>query len=153
MDEADPTRIHRLEQLPSWLLSRAALRSHRLLSEAFAAEGVRGYDYRVLATLAQHGSLSQTELGRIAEIDRSDVVASVDDLAAAQLVRRSVDARDRRRNSISLTARGPRVLARLDRVVAGVQDELLRSLSARQRAQLVTLLARVADDAAAAPAR
>jgi MarR family transcriptional regulator, lower aerobic nicotinate degradation pathway regulator len=150
MDETAPPRI---ERLPSWLVSRAALRSHRLLSGAFAAEGVRGYDYRVLAALAEHGSLSQTELGRIAELDRSDVVASVDDLSAAQLVLRSVDDRDRRRNSISLTARGRRTLGRLDRVVAGVQDELLRSLSARQRAELVALLARVADPDEAAPAR
>jgi MarR family transcriptional regulator, lower aerobic nicotinate degradation pathway regulator len=150
MDEAAPAR---LERLPTWLLSRAALRSHRLLSDVFVAEGVRGYDYRVMAALAQHGSLSQTELGRVAELDRSDVVASVNDLSAAQLVLRSIDPQDRRRNSISLTARGRRELGRLDRVVAGVQDELLRSLSARQRTQLVALLARVADPDGAGSAR
>jgi MarR family transcriptional regulator, lower aerobic nicotinate degradation pathway regulator len=150
MDEATPDRF---ERLPSWLLSRAALRSHRLLSDALATEGVRGYDYRVLVALAQHGSLSQTELGRIAELDRSDVVASVNDLSGGQLVKRSVDTRDRRRNSVSLTARGRRKLTRLDRVVAGVQDELLRSLSARQRAQLVALLARVGEPDATAPRR
>src|SRR3954447_20496067 len=95
--DAMPARI---QQMPSWLISRAYAHSSRLLAEGFAAAGVRGYHYRLLAALEEFGPASQADLGRRTLIDRSDVVAAVNELAERGLVERAPDPDDRRRNVI-----------------------------------------------------
>jgi MarR family transcriptional regulator, lower aerobic nicotinate degradation pathway regulator len=137
--------LTRLDAVPTWLLSRASARAHRLLSDAFAAAGTRGYHYRLLAALDELGPSSQAALGRSAELDRSDVVTTLDELEADALVERSPDPDDGRRKIVTMTAAGKRRLLKLDDVVAGVQEELLTPLStAEERAELIRLLAAVA---------
>jgi DNA-binding MarR family transcriptional regulator len=133
----------RLQRAPTWLLSQASGHARGLLAEALGAHGARGYHYRVLAALEEHGPLSQADLGRRTAIDRSDMVAAVNELQARRFVRRAPDPRDGRRNVISLTAAGRRRLAVLDDAVAGVQERLLAPLDAAERRQLVDLLSRL----------
>ena len=71
--------LRRVAGRPTWLLSRANARAQGLLTDAFADEGVRGYHFRLLAALEQYGPASQAELGRHTGIDRSDVVATLND--------------------------------------------------------------------------
>lgn len=142
--EPDPPAL-RLDSLPTWLLSRSSGRAHRLLADAFAAADARGYHYRVLAALEDLGPASQATLGRRAELDRSDVVATLDELESDALVERSPDPDDGRRKIVTITAAGKRRLAKLDDVVAGVQVKLLAPLSADERAELIRLLGRVAE--------
>ncbi|MBW8482723.1 MarR family winged helix-turn-helix transcriptional regulator [Actinomadura parmotrematis] len=132
--------LTRLRELPTWLVSQVAGQGHRLLSERLAAAGTRGYDTRLLAALLEHGPASQAELGRRTGIDRSDVVASLNDLAAAGLVERSPDPGDRRRNIVTVTEDGRRAFAGFARIIDGVQDDLLSPLSAAERAELIRLL-------------
>lgn len=134
----------RVAVLPTWLLSQANVRAHRLLTEALSAQGTRGYHYRLLAALAEIGSASQTLLGERTAIDRSDVVAALNELEAAALVNRTPDARDRRRNVVSLTRQGEARLAELDLVIAAVQEEVLSPLTGPQRRHLVEALAKLA---------
>lgn len=135
----------RLSSLPSWLLTQLATHAHRLASVGFAGAGARGYHYRLLAALREFGPASQAELGRRCNIDRSDVVSAVNELAAAGFVARSPDPVDRRRNVVEITPAGTRQADRLDVAVDGVQDELLAPLSAAERRQLTALLRRLLD--------
>jgi MarR family transcriptional regulator, lower aerobic nicotinate degradation pathway regulator len=134
---------YRLDSLPTWLLSRSSGRAHRLLGDAFAAAGARGYHYRVLAALEDLGQASQADLGRRAELDRSDVVATINELEGSGLASRSADPEDGRRKVVSITATGRHRLRKLDEVVAKVQEELLAPLSAAERTELVRLLSSV----------
>lgn len=140
MMKADARTPTRLRHAPSWLLNLASMHSHRLVSERFAAAGARGYHFRLLAALDEYGPSSQADLGRHTGIDRSDVVAMLNELSDQGLVRRSPDPADRRRNVITLTPEGTRRLHRLDRVLARIQDDLLAPLSPAERAELVRLL-------------
>ena len=72
--------LRRVAARPTWLLSRANARAQGLLADAFGAEGVRGYHFRLLAALEQYGPASQADLGRHTGIDRSDVVATLNEL-------------------------------------------------------------------------
>lgn len=135
--------LTRVAGRPTWLLSRANARSQRLLAEAFAAEGVRGYHFRLLAALDQYGAASQADLGRHTGIDRSDVVATLNDLVGAGLAERAPDPTDRRRNVVTLTAQGATTLDRLDAVLDEVQDAVLAPLTANERKTLVRLLAKL----------
>ena len=140
--DAMPARVL---EMPTWLISRAYAHSHRLLAEGFATQGVRGYHYRLLAALQEFGPASQAALGRRTSIDRSDVVAALNELADRGLVQRSADPDDRRRNVITITPAGRRQLRKLDQVLAGVQEKLLAPLSAADRARLIRLLNRLLE--------
>jgi MarR family transcriptional regulator, lower aerobic nicotinate degradation pathway regulator len=135
----------RVRTQPSWLLNQAALPANRLVAEALAGAGARRYHYALLAALAEAGPASQADLSRRTTIDRSDMVATVTELAERGLVERAPDPRDRRRNVVTLTAAGRRHLRRLDTLVARAQDGLLAPLSPAERRQLVDLLTRVVD--------
>jgi DNA-binding MarR family transcriptional regulator len=140
--DAMPSRV---AELPTWLISRAYARSHRLLGEGFATAGVRGHHYRLLAALEEFGPASQAALGRRTSIDRSDVVAALNDLAGRGLIERSPDPDDRRRNVITITPAGSEQLRELDAILAGVQEELLAPLSAAERTKFIRLLTRLLE--------
>lgn len=132
--------LRRVADQPTWLLSRANTRAQGVLADAFAKAGVRGYHFRVLAALEQHGPSSQADLGRVTGIDRSDVVATLDDLADWGLARRAPDDADRRRNVVSITEAGRARLVELDSMLSGVQETVLEPLTPRERATLLRLL-------------
>ncbi|MEU7799737.1 MarR family transcriptional regulator [Micromonospora arborensis] len=134
-----------LRTTPSWLLNQAATHAGRLIGEGFAAHDLRGYHYRLLASLAEDGPASQADLGRRCGIDRSDVVAAINDLAGRGLVVRAPDPADRRRNVISSTAAGAEVARQMGETVDRVQDDLLAPLSITERAQLTRLLTRLLE--------
>ncbi|MFC0624181.1 MarR family winged helix-turn-helix transcriptional regulator [Kribbella deserti] len=142
MDERAPGR---LLATPSWLVGQTAVQSRRIIGAAFAAAEASGYHYRLLLSLAEFGPASQATLGRRTGIDRSDVVAALNELSTAGYVDREIDPDDRRRNIITLTAAGRRQLERLDRFVEAAQEELFAPLSAAERGQLTRLLARVVE--------
>ena len=137
--------LSRLDNKPTWLISQLHLRAHRLLADGFAQVGSRGYHYRLLAALEQLGPTSQVELGRVAGVDRSDVVAAVNELASDGYVQRGTDAADRRRNVITMTRRGVRRLAELEPVVADVQASLLAPLNRTERRHFLALMRKLAD--------
>ena len=131
--------------LPSWLLSQTAGHAQRLVGDGFAAVGARGYHYRLLATLAEHGPASQAALGRRSGIHLSDMVAAINELAERGQVQRAPDPSDRRRNIVSLTAEGRRQLRLLEKELAARQEELLAPLAPGEREQLIGLLSRLLD--------
>ena len=135
--------LRRVAARPTWLLSRANARSQGLLADAFGAEGVHGYHFGLLAALDQYGPASQAALGRCSGIDRSDVVATLNDLVERGLARRQPDLSDRRRNIITMTKRGADTLERLDAVLDDVQTAVLAPLTVGERATFVRLLTKL----------
>lgn len=131
----------RIRELPSWLVNQVALEANRLLAEA----GVSKQRVAVLSALAERGPSSQAELGRTVWMDRSDMHAVLRQLEEEGLVDRAQDARDRRRNVVSLTPAGERALADLRTRVGAVQDALLKPLSAAERRELLRLLRRLLE--------
>jgi DNA-binding MarR family transcriptional regulator len=146
-----PARPARVRAKPSWLLNQAAIPASRLVAGALARADARRHHYVLLAALDEVGSASQAELSRRTMIDRSDMVATVNELAEQELVERAADPTDRRRNVVTLTTAGRRKLRRLDTLLTKVQDDLLAPLSPAERDEFVRLLTRVVDHHAARP--
>jgi DNA-binding MarR family transcriptional regulator len=134
-----------LRRLPSWLVSQAALLAQRTVSDRLGAVGGHRREFSLLTALDESGPDSQAALSRRCGIDRSDMVALVNDLARGGLVERRPDEIDRRRNVVSLTAAGRERLQALREVIAAAQDELLAPLSASERERLVALLTTVLE--------
>jgi MarR family transcriptional regulator, lower aerobic nicotinate degradation pathway regulator len=135
----------RLRAQPSWLVNQVAIPANRLVGEALAEAGIRRHHYSLLAALDEFGPASQADLSRRTAIDRSDMVAAVNELATKGLVERTPDPADRRRNVVTLTATGRRRLRKLDDVLSAAQDQLLAPLSSKERTHLVALLTQLVD--------
>ncbi|MEU3598896.1 MarR family transcriptional regulator [Streptomyces sp. NPDC006798] len=143
--KGDPAPLTRLRTMPGWLIGQAGAYHHRLLAEGFAAVDARGYHYRLLAALTEHGPASQAELARRTGIDRSDVVAALNELEPQSLIARTPDPADRRRNVVTLTPEGAARLAALGAVLTGIQDDLCAPLTFEEREELVRLLRLVVE--------
>jgi DNA-binding MarR family transcriptional regulator len=128
------------------LLSRANARAQAIRVDAFAVAGSSGYLSRLLASLADEGAASQVELSRRTGIDPSDVVAAVNELASRRFGTRERDPHDARRNVVALTRAGRAELARLDGVVAEIQERFLAPLNEAERRQLVRILTKLGGE-------
>ena len=133
-----------IRSLPSWLLGRAAARGRALVAEALAAEGMKMWHHVVLSAVRDLAPVAQADLGRGVRLDPKDLVGILNDLQSAGLVLREPDPADRRKNAVSLTDEGERLLKRCEKVAREANDELLAPLSAAERAQFMSLLIRIA---------
>jgi MarR family transcriptional regulator, lower aerobic nicotinate degradation pathway regulator len=133
----------RLTLKPSWLITQLATHARRLVSDGHAEVGASAYHYRILAALQEFGGSSQADLARRGNVDRSDVVAAINELAERGFVERTPDPDDRRRNLVRLTRAGAQQLRRMDRALDKVQDDLLEPLSIEERQALTRLLTRL----------
>lgn len=140
--EESPTR---LRGKPSWLISKASARAHRLIGEAMTRVGGRAYHFAILAALEEFGPDSQVRIGQRCGIDQSDMHAMLKELTEQGHVARASDPNDRRRNLITMTPAGRRRLEELDTELSRVQDDLLNALSAAERDHLTLLLTRILE--------
>ncbi|MGW5464678.1 MarR family winged helix-turn-helix transcriptional regulator [Streptomyces sp. NPDC003996] len=129
--------------LPSWLLGRAAARGRSLVADALAAEGQKMWHHVVLSAVRDLQPVAQADLGRSVGLDPKDLVGVLNDLQSAGHVVRAPDPRDRRKNAVSLTDDGARVLVRCEKAAREANDELLAPLSAAERDQFTGLLIRI----------
>ncbi|MEV4432502.1 MarR family winged helix-turn-helix transcriptional regulator [Streptomyces sp. NPDC049555] len=142
--EAGPAALARLRTLPSWLLNRASARGRRLVTDALAEDGMRMQHHAVLSAVADLGPVAQAELGRTTGFDPKDMVGILNDLQAQELITRSPDPADRRKNAITLTSAGRDRLARLAELGEQANEALLAGLTPAERELFLALLARVA---------
>ncbi|MFH8223234.1 MarR family winged helix-turn-helix transcriptional regulator [Streptomyces sp. NPDC018057] len=132
-----------IRSLPSWLLGRAAARGRALVAEALAAEGLKMWHHVVLSAVRDLAPVAQADLGRGVGLDPKDLVGVLNDLQAAGLVLREPDPADRRKNAVSLTAEGTRLLSRCEQAARAANDTLLAPLPPADRERFLELLVRV----------
>ncbi len=136
--------------LASRLLSQTAILVGRVVNEALAVEGTHRYQLAVLATLDAFGAISQAELCRRTNIDRSDMNAVVNELEAEGTVKRLSDPDDRRQNIVEMTKTGKARFKRLKASLAEAEDRALTPLAPADRRELLRLL-RILQDYHAVP--
>ncbi len=128
-----------------FLIARAHIRAHALFQDALAPLALTPKSFGSLALIAEQGPFSQAALGELLRIDRTTVVAVVDELERAGYVKRGRDATDRRVHSLLVTPAGRHVLGEAEQIADRMHAELLADLDADERDQLHALLARVAQ--------
>ncbi|MGW4869212.1 MarR family winged helix-turn-helix transcriptional regulator [Streptomyces chartreusis] len=132
-----------IRSLPSWLLGRAAARGRALVAEALAAEGMKMWHHVVLSAVRDLAPVAQADLGRSVRLDPKDLVGILNDLQSAGLVVREPDPKDRRKNAVSLTDEGARLLERCEKAAREANDMLLAPLSSAERDRFTDLLIRI----------
>jgi MarR family transcriptional regulator, transcriptional regulator for hemolysin len=111
----------------NWLLTQAHYALASELATAFEPLGISPRGHSVLAA-ATTGSHTQKHLAELVGLDKTTMVATLDELEAARLARRVPSATDRRAHVIEVTADGRRKIAAANKIVARVQADVLASL-------------------------
>jgi DNA-binding MarR family transcriptional regulator len=127
----------------SYLLARAAARLQALGEHDLEPLGINPREYSVLAVLAEHSPLSQTEVAEILGLDRTTILKLGASLERLGLVVRERDAHDKRAYAVALTPAGDALRVRASSLLLDCERRFLAPLSRRERAQLHDLLARV----------
>ena len=123
-----------------YLLGRAHLEHRAIAERALAPLGLSGKGFGALILLVQDGPMSQQRLGERQGVDRTTMVAVVDELERAGYVERRRDPRDRRAYSLHATAKGQRVLERAAEATRRAEDAFLATLPVADRRRLKRLL-------------
>ncbi len=143
--------------LQSWLgylLTKAAQRYSTRLEGALADQDLTPRRFALLLALEGGGPRSQQSLGELLRIDRTTMVAVIDELEERGLVERRRDPRDRRVWAVHLTRGGQEALEAGRCRAVEVEEELLAPFADSDRERLRDMLRVVLDDPqGAAPAR
>ncbi|TNF52693.1 MAG: MarR family transcriptional regulator [Burkholderiales bacterium] len=90
--------------------------------------GITRREWRLLATLADHGPLSPSELAELSQLDRARTSRAIGVLVEKGLLRRQVHAADTRRARLTLTPEGEELHAQAFPEVAAINSQLLDAL-------------------------
>ena len=118
------------------LLGRAHDAHRRRSLQALAPLGLSVKAVGAMTVLEAEGPLSQRRLAERQGIDRTTMVAVVDELERLGAVERRRDPGDRRANALLLTAGGKRLLARARTAVAGAEEAFLAPLPQAEQQRL-----------------
>jgi|SRR5271165_3244300 len=139
-----------LRAYPGYLLARLGQASTRRFHRALEPEGLHPRHFGVMTMVAAHPGMSQQHLHEKTAIDRSSMVAVIDELEGKGLAERRPDPDDRRVRTIFLTARGIATLARIRAVAGELQREFFDVLSEPERAAFHAMLLKLAGGPAIA---
>ena len=123
-----------------YLLGRAHVAHRSIAERALASLGLGVKEFGALSVLVGEGPLSQQRLGERQGVDRTTMVAVVDELERHGLVERRRNPDDRRAYSLQATPAGRRVLGQANKAVERAEDEFLAQIPAGDRRRLKNLL-------------
>lgn len=118
----------------------------RFCADALARAHLSIASWRVLAVLATHGVLRQTDLAEMTSIEVSTLSRLITRLVRVGLVRRTRSRADGREVAVALTAKARGLLGKLVPVAAGLQDTATRGIAKRDLAMLRRLLRRMHEN-------
>jgi DNA-binding MarR family transcriptional regulator len=118
-----------------YLLKHAQLRFFELGAVALAPLGISGREAAVLRAIDAGPPVAQGEIARAMDVDRTTMVALIDDLQLKGLVQRRQDPEDRRKNVVELTDDGHQTVRRAAEVAGQAEREFLAPLSGTEAAQ------------------
>jgi DNA-binding MarR family transcriptional regulator len=133
-----------LQHRSFYRLSLLATQINRAIANAYVKNfGRPAHAWKVVTVLGAFGALSASQINAHTSLEMDKVTRIVDRLVEQGLATRVQDPDDRRRVVIALSARGRRVNARIERMIADMEREFLIVLSRGERESLYALLDRL----------
>jgi DNA-binding MarR family transcriptional regulator len=128
-----------------FLLKRLGMAAKEQTIGAFDDAGLHPYHHAILAVLDEGSRETQGAIADALGYDKGQLVGLLDELEDAGLVSRQRDQADRRRQIVQMTPAGRKMLDKLRRLSAGVEDDFLAALSDKEREQFHALLLKLAE--------
>jgi DNA-binding MarR family transcriptional regulator len=129
----------------AFLLSQTGGRSAQEFARLLAPLELTPADAGILRLLRHSEGISQQNLAKALHMHASRLVAVIDALEEGGLVVREPHATDRRLYSLKLTSKGNEVLRTIGELARQHNELMCAGLSSTERAQLESLLQKIAD--------
>lgn len=107
--------------------------------QAFERFGLRSGSFSTMALIAANPGCAQSDISRETGLDKSVVVALVDELEQRGLAQRMRSQDDRRRNVLTLTDAGRAILAEMTAVVQAVEKPIRAAMSEEEMETMIRL--------------
>lgn len=127
-----------LADLPGYTLRRAANAMMAELGERLSKIGLRVVDASVMMLIDGRADVTSSEIGRVLDIQRANMVPLLNRLEAAGIIDRV--ALDRKSMAIVLSATGQDLLAKARIITAGFERDLMARIPTEHRPHLVPAL-------------
>lgn len=142
-DFEDEAETADLEGLIGYNLKRAYVIVQTDFREALGADGLSPRVFSALSLTVKFPNITQSELARMMGIERSGLVAIVDELETRKYLKRVPVPGDRRVQALVPTDAGQRAYAEAIGIVRKHEDQLLSHLSKDEQSTLLTLLKKI----------
>jgi DNA-binding MarR family transcriptional regulator len=127
-----------LAALPGYVLRRAAGTMMAELANRLAVIDLRVTDASVLLLIAERSDMTSSEIGKVLDIQRANMVPLLNRLAVAGLIaRRPID---RKSQAVVLTEAGLAQLRQVRAITGQFEQDLLDRIPAQHRAHFVPAL-------------
>jgi len=128
-------------QASTWyLLAQAGARARHLWAGVIVGHQLSPSQFKVLRALSEFGPLGQHQLAAVITVDPRNAVPLIDSLAERGLLARQIDAADRRRRVLTLTAAGQELATSLASIAAQIEHDFLSPLTGAEQASLRQML-------------
>jgi DNA-binding MarR family transcriptional regulator len=132
-----------LEEFIGYNLKRAYVIVQADFRRALGEDGFAPRVFSALSLVVQYPNVTQSGLARMLGIERSGLVAIVDELERRGLLKRTHVPGDRRVQALVPTDKGAKAYAEARAAVRAHEDALLANLSGDEKATLIGLLAKI----------
>jgi DNA-binding MarR family transcriptional regulator len=130
--------IHPLQALPGYLLRRAAHAQMADLAARLAVVDLRISDASVMLLVAEREDMTSSDIGKLLDIQRANMVPLLNRLESADIVQRVP--LDRKSQAIVLTESGTRRLAEVRRITGAFEEDLVARIPPEHRAHFIPAL-------------
>ncbi|MWD29598.1 MarR family transcriptional regulator [Aquicoccus sp. SCR17] len=137
---AGPVRQDALRSLLGYNFKRSYMRIHRDIRATLAGFDLTQRTFSVLSVVAETPGISQSEISRALEIERSGTVVIVDGLEGRGLIQRDKVPGDRRAYALTVTSAGSDLHARALAALRACEDRIFGTFTPQERAHLRALL-------------
>lgn len=128
-----------------WPIARAAHAVTQAYNAALAASGLSLRTYAVLAYIGTGRAGTQLAIAQGVGLDKTTLVATIDELERRGLVRRTPDPNDRRARIVGITGAGREVLSQAAQIAGGVEARLCACVDERDATTLKSTLIALID--------
>ena len=132
-----------LEDLIGYNLKRAYLIVSADFRRALGQDAFAPRMFSALSLVVEYPNITQSELARMLKIERSGLVAIIDELEGRKLLRRIAVPRDRRIQALAPTSAGRTVYARAREAVKQHEEDLFAGFTEDEKATLLHLLRKI----------
>lgn len=140
---ATPTGVSDLESLVGYNMKRAYVAIQKDFRAALGEGGLAPRTFSALSVVVGFPNISQSDLARMIGIERSGLVAIIDDLESCGFLSRLLVPGDRRMHALVATDAGHAAYRATLATVQAHEDRLLGDLTAAEKDTLTRLLKKI----------